>query len=238
MHVPGEVISIWGIREPLSVLSHLSGAVLALVGLAVLLRRANENGVPMRVRLGLIAFGCSMIFGFVASTLFHYFPWKPAELTFFKKLDHAAIFIVIGGTSTVLLNASRTRWRDALIVACWLVAAGALVLKMAVWPMSLWMSAAVYVTVGGIGAVSVFTALRRVPWRDLNLLVIGLVVYTVGAVIFATEAPVLWKGVIEGHELFHFMVLAGAAAHFIFVLRRCTVPDALGEGCAPTSRSV
>lgn len=233
-----DVISFLGIRNPFSMLSHLSGALLAVVGLFVLQHRAACNSVCLRNRLGLGAFGASLIFAFVASALFHYFPWRPEELTFFKKLDHAAIFLVVAGTCTVLLNAGRTPYRKELIAATWLIAVAALLVKMIVWPMALWMSAATYLTVGWIGATSVLAALRHVEWDQLRLLVYGMAVHTLGAVIFALEAPVLWPGVIEGHELFHVMVLIGTGLHFAFVLRYCTVPDTLREAAPGRKRDI
>lgn len=217
-------------------LSHLSGALLALLGLIVLLRRATARALPWRARLALGAYAGSLFFTFFASALFHYFPWSPAKLVFFKKLDHAAIFMVIAGTCTVLLNAGGAERRRTLIAACWIVSVAALFLKMLFWPMSLWMTAAVYLCVGWIGAVSVLRALRHVGWEDLRLLVHGMVIFSAAAVVFATEAPVLWPGVIEGHELFHLMVLGGAAAHFVFVHQYCTLPGGLRKRHAEEQR--
>lgn len=225
--ITADIISIWGVREPLSTFSHMSGAFLAGLGVLVLRRRARARSLPRDGRIGLTAYGFSVIFAFTASALFHYFPWKPAELVFFKKLDHAAIFAVIAGTCTVLLNAGRSPHRRLFIIACWTLCAAAAALKMLVWPMSLWMSAAIYLTVGWAGAASVLSALRDASWTELRLLVYGMIVLTISAVVFATETPVIWEGVVEGHELFHILVLIGAALHFHFILRYCTVPDGL-----------
>lgn len=230
---PAEIISIWGIREPFSMLTHLSGALLAFVGLFVLLRRATAHGLPRGARASLCTYGGAMILAFSASALFHYFPWSAEELIFFKKLDHAAIFLVIAGTSTVLLNAGPSSRRRELIAACWVITVAAMVLKMLVWPMPLWLSASVYLTVGWIGAISVLVALRHVSWAKLRLLVHGAAVLTIAAVVFATEAPVVWDGIVEGHELFHLLVLIGTSLHFAFILRYCTVPELL---CARADR--
>lgn len=222
-----EVISFWGIREPFSTLSHSSGALLALLGLVVLLRRAIVHELSWRACLVFAVYAASLVIAFSASALFHYFPWSAEDLMSLKKLDHAAIFLFIAGTCTVLLNAGCSHRRRELIAACWLVSMAALILKMVYWPMSLWMSAMVYLTVGWTAAASVLHALRHVAWDDLRLLVYGMAVYTLAAVVFATEAPVVWPGVIEGHELFHLMTLAGAATHFRFIHRHCTVPASL-----------
>lgn len=216
-----EIISIWGIRDPFSMLSHLSGALLAVVGLVVLLRRAAACELSWRARLVVSVYAGSLFFSFTSSALFHYFPWEADELVFFKRLDHAAIFILIAGTCTVLLNAGRSLGRRARIAACWVICVAAMILKMIYWPMSLRMTAAIYLAVGWAAAASVLSAMRDVAWDDLKLLVVGMITYTMAAVVFATGAPPLWPGVVEGHELFHLMTLGGAAAHFLFVLRYC-----------------
>ncbi|MEX0821089.1 MAG: hemolysin III family protein [Rhodothermales bacterium] len=218
-----EIISIWGVREPVSVFSHVLGALLALVALTVLLRRSEAGGLSRRRRVGFVLYAGSIFFTFTVSALFHYFPWDPDALDVLKRMDHAAIFLVIAGTCTVIVDAGRAAGKNALIAACWLVSLAALAAKMVFWPMALWMSALVYLTVGWTAAVSVLKGLADVPWADLQYLVYGMVVHTVGAVVFVVEAPVLWPGVIEGHELFHVMVLGGIALHFVFVLRYCAV---------------
>lgn len=235
MPLLGEVISYWGIRDPFSMLSHSLGAVLAAFGLVALLRRAAAYELSWRAFLTLWIYAGSLLVSFATSALFHYFPADAEALDFFKKLDHAAIFILIAGTCTVLLNAGRADRRTELIAACWVVAVAALVLKMVFWPMSLWTSASVYLTVGWTAAASVLNAMRHVDWGDLRLLVSGMAIYSVAAVVFAAELLVLWPGVIEGHELFHLMTLAGAATHFVFVLENCTNPSALRTAARPAS---
>lgn len=222
-----EVISFWGIREPFSMLSHFSGALLAVIGLVLLVHRALAHDLSWRACIVFAVYAVSLVIAFSASALFHYFPWSAEDLVPLKKLDHAAIFIFIAGTCTVLLHAGCSHRRRELIAGCWLISMAALALKMIYWPMSLWMSALVYLTVGWTAAASVLHALRHVAWDELRLLIFGMAVYTLAAVVFATEAPVVWPGVIEGHELFHLMTLAGAAAHFQFIHRHCTVPASL-----------
>lgn len=211
----------------MSMLSHLWGALLALIGLVVLLRRAEKRGLPHRSRIALATYAGSSVFTFAASALFHYFPAGTDALVLFKKLDHAAIFVLIGGTCTVLLEAGGREGRRRIIAACWIVCGGALVLKMVFWPMALWMTASVYLAVGWVAGVSVLRAMRHVPWRRLRWLVYGMLIHSAAAVVFATEAPVLWPGVVEGHEMFHVMVLAGVALHFYFVHEYCTLPEGL-----------
>jgi len=55
---------------------------------------------------------------------------------------------------------------------------------------------------------------RGVGWSGVGWLVGGGVVYTLGAVVFVTDKPRLWPGVFVAHDLWHVMVLVGAAMHW------------------------
>lgn len=212
-----EVIPQWGLRDPFSVLSHLLGAVLGVVALVALVRRARRRGLPRRGEWPLVIYGVSMVLAFSASALFHG-PVRPSqELVLFKKLDHAAIFLMIGGTGTALYGALNIRWAGAMIGALWAVCLGALGLKMIVWPMPLWLTALTYMVVGWGGLGGLFLIVRSLGWQRLRLLFYGAAVLTVGAFVFATEWPVVWPGVIEGHEVFHVLALLGAGIHFQFI---------------------
>ena len=217
-----------GFREPFSALTHLLGAVLSLGALAALLRRAHARGRRGWALVDLGLYGAAMAFAFVASTLFHTFMRAPDGLVLYKKLDHAAIFVMMAGTGTAIYSAlpTRRRRKAVLIAALWAVSLAALVVKMRVWPMPLWLTALIYVTVGWASAGGFFFVVREWGWRRLGLFFAGAAVLTLGAVIFALEWPVLWPGLIEGHELFHVLVLLGIGLHAMFVYRHCTIPGA------------
>ena len=220
-----DVQPLWLIREPFSALSHFAGALLALWATVALTRRARQRGLGRWGVRRMVAYGLTLVFVFGASTAFHFPLWPPEDLVLLQKLDHAAIFLTIAGTCTAIYGAVRLRWTTYLTIATWAVAVTGLVLKMLVWPMPLWLSAAIYLTLGwtaGSGLIALTGAMQPAHKR---LLLGGMAAYTVGAVVFAAEWPVLWRGVIEAHELFHLLVLAGAALFFAFVYRYCTRPD-------------
>ena len=105
-----EVIPRWGLRHPVSTMSHLLGAVLGVAALAALIWRAQRRGIKSRAVWALAVYGVSMALGFAASALFHTPILSSEELVLYKKLDHAAIFVMIAGTGTALYGALRTRW--------------------------------------------------------------------------------------------------------------------------------
>jgi hemolysin III len=60
---------------------------------------------------------------------------------------------------------------------------------------------------------------RAVPTAGLLWLVAGGLLYTTGAVIYATRRPNPFPRVFGFHEIFHLFVLGGSTAHFVFMLR-------------------
>ena len=72
----------------------------------------------------------------------------------------------------------------------------------------------------GWGVVVCYARIARVvSHRALIPVVVGGVLYSVGAVINLLQRPALWPGVIGFHELFHLFVIAGSLAHYWFILK-------------------
>ena len=84
--------------ERLNSISHLVGAVLALVGLGALLAVAIQVGRP-RVITGFSIFGFTLVLLYTMSTLYHSFPF-PRLKNLFKVLDHISIYLLIAGSYT------------------------------------------------------------------------------------------------------------------------------------------
>lgn len=231
-HVLLDIQVLWHIREPFSALSHLLGALLGLVATVALVRRARKRGLGRWGVRRMAAYGLTLVFVFAASAAFHFPTWPKEDLVLLKKLDHAAIFLTIAGTCTAIFGAVRTRWATYLTVATWLAAVIGGVLKMLIWPMPLWLTAAIYLAVGWTAASGLVALMSEMEPVHKRLLAGGSAAFTVGAGVFAAQWPVLWRGVLEAHELFHVLVLAGAALFFTFVYRFCTHPDLFDLGAS------
>ncbi|HEX2027615.1 MAG TPA: hemolysin III family protein, partial [Nitriliruptorales bacterium] len=59
----------------------------------------------------------------------------------------------------------------------------------------------------------------RLPWQGVALLAAGGVIYTLGAVIYARRRPDPWPRWFGFHEVFHTLVVAAGAAHFVAIWR-------------------
>jgi len=227
-----DILPAWGLREPFSALSHGLGALLALGATVPLVRRARNRGLKGRA---VAVFGAAVVLAFTASALFHAVEVPPAQLKWYGTLDHAAIFLVVAGTGTAIYSTLEQRWADQLLAATWGLAILAIVVKLTVRSLGGWSTAALHLTVGWAASIGLVVLAFSGHWERLRSFIIGGVFFTIGAVFFATEWPVLWPGVIEGHEVFHVLVLVGEAFHFHFVYRYCTCPRAF---CRPSLETV
>jgi hemolysin III len=72
---------------------------------------------------------------------------------------------------------------------------------------------------GWLAIVAIVPLVRSVPAGGLLWLLAGGILYTMGAVIYATRRPDPLPKVFGFHEIFHFFVLAGSTSHFVFMLR-------------------
>ena len=105
------------IQEAFNVYSHLVGVIAALVGTVFLVIVACYSISALIVAL---IYGSSVIFLFLASSLYHAFKKGENELSFWRRMDRLAIFCMIAGTSTpVCYMYLDGPWRWSMIAVQW-----------------------------------------------------------------------------------------------------------------------
>jgi hemolysin III len=204
------------IREPVNSLTHWAAAVLAVIGLIALL--TISWGTPAKV-ISVAVYGASLIFLFSASATYHAVHRKEKVLEIFRKVDHAAIFLLIAGTYTpfCVLGFSGF-WQWGMLTIVWSLALIGIVVKIFYIHSPRWLNAGIYVLMGWIGiaaAGQIFTAL---PLWVIGWLVAGGVIYTLGAVVYSTKLFNFVPGVFGFHEIWHIFVMIAAAAHFVAIM--------------------
>jgi hemolysin III len=207
-----------GLREPVNGLTHLAGALLASIGLIVLLASATKAGrMDQLVAFGI--FGFSLITLYTASALYHLLPLSQAGVARLRRVDHISIFVLIAGTYTPFcLLALDGGWRVGLLGLIWGLALCGILLKFLWMDAPRWLSVALYL---GMGWVAVFAApslFRAVPTGGMAWVLAGALVYSAGALIYGLRRPNPVPGVFGFHELWHLFVVAGSACHFWAVL--------------------
>lgn len=178
---------------------------------------------PLAVALGvlLIAFsqGAAAITGaaifmatslalFGVSALYHRIGWSPDVKAIFRRIDHANIFLLIAGTYTPLSLMLLPREKATILLA--LVWTGALagVLFRVFWlGAPRWLYVVLYVVLGW-SAMLFVTDLFRASWITMTLVLIGGLLYSVGAAVYGFKRPnpsPRWFGF---HEVFHSLTVA------------------------------
>ncbi|MDD2923422.1 MAG: hemolysin III family protein [Anaerolineales bacterium] len=203
------------LREPVNSLTHWGGALFALIGLIALL--VVGWGTPAKV-ISLVVYGVSLVFLFSASATYHMVQVKDKALEIFRKIDHSAIYLLIAGTYTPLcVNAFTGFWKWGLLSIIWSLAIIGVVVKVFVIRAPRWLNAGIYLVMGWMSVIAV-GPIAALPVWVLTWLIIGGVVYTLGAVVYITKIFNFVPGVFGFHEVWHIFVLLAAAAHFMAVM--------------------
>ncbi|HMV29404.1 MAG TPA: hemolysin III family protein, partial [Anaerolineales bacterium] len=204
------------LREPVNSLTHWGGAVLALIGLIALLIVGWST--PAKV-ISLVVYGISLIFMFSASATYHMVQVKDKALEIFRKIDHSAIYALIAGTYTPFcINAFEGFWKWGMLSIIWSLAVVGIVIKVFYIRAPRWLNAGIYVIMGWFSVSAAGQMLAALPAWVLTWLIIGGVIYTLGAIVYITKIFNFKPGVFGFHEVWHIFVLLAAAAHFVAVM--------------------
>jgi hemolysin III len=204
------------LREPVNSLTHWGGAILALAGLIALLIVGWST--PAKI-VSLAIYGISLIAMFSASATYHMVRVKDKVLEIFRKIDHAAIYLLIAGTYTPFcVNAFEGFWKWGLLGIIWSLAIIGIIVKIFFIRAPRWLNAGIYVLMGWISVTASGQMLAALPTWVFVWLIAGGVIYTLGAVVYITKIFNFKPGVFGFHEVWHIFVLLAAAAHFVAVL--------------------
>jgi len=195
-------------EELLHGITHGIGAVLAIVGLAVLVLPALWQDDAWRV-ISFSVYGGSLTLLYLASTLYHGFRDEQIKL-FFRHLDHLSIFLLIAGTYTpVILICLRGVWGWTLFGLIWAVAVAGMVYELLFLGRYRWITVTIYLGMGWLALIASKPMITMVPRGLLWWLLAGGLFYT-GGVVFYVRKQMRYH-----HVLWHIFVLFGSACHFL-----------------------
>ena len=155
---------------------------------------------------------------FGVSALYHRVTWRPRARRLMRRLDHAAIYLLIAGTYTPFaLLALSGAWRWTVLPIAWGGALVAIVYKLAWIDGPKWVSAILAVALGWVGVVALPQLWDHAGAAGVALLGAGGALYTAGAVVYTRRRPDPIPAVFGYHELFHALVIAAAACQYAAV---------------------
>ncbi|MHB8341121.1 MAG: PAQR family membrane homeostasis protein TrhA [Mycobacteriales bacterium] len=169
-----------------------------------------------RVAATIYALSVTLLFG--TSALYHRVNWSPAARRLMKRLDHSMIFVLIAGTYTpfalVVLHGTTT---VVILSVVWGGAAAGVVARLLWLQAPRWAIVPLYLGLGWVAVFILRPLLHGAGVAPLVLLVAGGLLYTLGAVAYATRRPDPRPAVFGYHEVFHLCTILAAICHYIAI---------------------
>ncbi|MHB1116513.1 PAQR family membrane homeostasis protein TrhA [Sideroxydans sp.] len=198
--------------ERFNTISHLVGAILALIGGVVLIVLGALSGDAWKV-VSFSIYGATLVLLYSSSTLYHNARKGKFKLIL-RKLDHNSIYLLIAGSYTPFALVSlRGPWGWSLFGVVWGLALLGIFQELWRAGKARWVSMVIYILMGWVALVAVKPLVSALSWAGFSWLLAGGVAYTVGILFYLYDQR--FK---HGHGIWHLFVLAGSALHYCAIL--------------------
>ncbi|HEX5901653.1 MAG TPA: hemolysin III family protein [Actinomycetota bacterium] len=175
------------------------------------------NGAAATAVAIIYAVSLSAVLG--SSAAYHRGAWSERARRWMKRLDHSMIFVLIAASYTpVAALVLGGPWEVVLLSVVWAGAVVGITMKLA-RPDGLRVPTAVlYMVLGWLVVVVFPQLLREMSTAEASLLVAGGLLYTAGAIVFASRRPDPRPSTFGYHEIWHAFMVAAAACHYVMIL--------------------
>lgn len=195
-------------------LIHLWAIAPMLVAGSILLAIADGFGTKLAV--GIYTIGITGML--TTSATYHRAHVQDRTRVWLRRLDHAMIGVAVAATYTpVVLLVTNGALSFTLLSLLWVGAFGAIITSLAFPAAPRVLRSLIYIVLGWGGAVIM-------PWMwthggvwAFSFAVLGALLYSTGAVVYALKRPNPWPSVFGFHEVFHSLVLLAVLSHFACV---------------------
>lgn len=155
---------------------------------------------------------------FGMSALYHLGAWKPRAKALLRRFDHANIFLLIAGTYTpIALLALPPDKGWLLFWLVWGVSVIGIAFNVFWITAPRWLYVGLYLATGWI-AMMYIVDLVHASVGLMVLIVVGGLIYTAGAVVYALKRPNPIPGVFGFHEIFHAATALAWLCHWAGIL--------------------
>jgi hemolysin III len=181
----------------------LSGIVLVLVA------------TTAQAKVSALVFAGTATLLFATSAVYHRGTWSPRAEGFLRRLDHSNIFLIIAGTYTpfaLLLPPDQAR---TLLLTVWTGAVVGVLFRVLWSGAPRWLYVPVYVLLGWVAVFYFGPLLQSVGGAVMAWVVLGGVLYSLGAVVYGTKRPDISPRWFGFHEVFHALTVLAFAAHVV-----------------------
>ncbi|MEU5691591.1 hemolysin III family protein [Actinosynnema sp. NPDC020468] len=175
--------------------------------------------VSAKAALATSVYGATVVGLFGVSALYHRVNWTSVQArTWMKRLDHSMIFVFIAGTYTPFaLLAMPPATGNVVLLVVWGGALGGVTMKLA-WPHApRWLGVPIYIALGWVAVFVLPDILHQAGVGALVLIIVGGLLYTAGAIFYASRWPNPWPSTFGYHEFFHAATVVAAICHYIAI---------------------
>ena len=200
----------------------IHAAVFPVALVAGLVLSEVSQGAPAKWAAAVFMATSLLLFG--NSALYHRFDWSPRVKVVLKRIDHANILLLIAGTYTPLATLALPPEKGVLLRS--LVWSGALlgILFRVFWINApRWLYVALYLLLGW-AAVMYLVDLLHANVAMMVLVIVGGLLYTGGAIVYALKKPNPWPGHFGFHEIFHVCTVLAFLCHWTACLLIALAP--------------
>lgn len=193
---------------------HLVATPLAVAYCIVLITFSQTTAEVVGAVVFLVA--SLLLFGFSAA--YHLGNWSPKVLGILKKVDHANIFVLIAGTYTPI---TLSLLEGAPLIICLSIVWGGAIVGSAMhmsWvDFPRWLYVSLYLAVGWVAVWYMPDIWEAGTPAVVWLVIAGGIIYTVGALFYATKWPNPWPKHFGFHEFFHLCTVLAYACHAVAI---------------------
>lgn len=186
----------------------------AIVAAGVLIAVAHDG----RARIAAIVYGLGLCALFGASATYHRWRGHPRWKPILRRIDHSTIFVFIAASYTpiaLLVLDSPLRW--IVLASVWAGALAGVAMSVAWIDAPRALVAGCYIAIGWVAIVAFPQLFHHLGAGPPLLLLAGGILYSLGALAYATKRPNPWPQTFGFHEVFHALVVAAALVHFIAI---------------------
>ena len=193
-------------------------AIIAGVVAVVLLMAVAIPRESLPLTLSLLAYGFGLMVMLMCSALYNGGNHS-LRRDLLRRLDHAAIFVMIAGSYTPFLVVTlHGTWRHWLLIYIWAVAGLGVALKL-IWSYRFErLSVVLYLFLGWTVLAVIKPLFSAVSVTAIVLLATGGVLYSVGVIFL------LWERLPYQQPIWHGFVVAGAACHYAAIFGEIALP--------------
>ena len=196
-------------EEKFNTISHGVGAILAMVGMIVLIKANSHKSVY--ATFAIIIYSISLISMLTVSTIYHAVENRMWKLRT-RILDHINIYYLIAGTYTPVALITLINGNGWLIFGIvWGIAGVGTILKLFFTGKFEIISLLLYLAMGWLIVFDFQNLIDNTSENGINLLMLGGAFYTIGIIFYAV------RRIPYNHFIWHLFVLCGAISHWFFI---------------------